>query len=181
MSNLGTRAECYALFSCPNSDVEGFISTVEAKAESTGSGTAYSNSSGHGIIGYSLTALAVASAFSGCADSLLVSCLVDVKASALCNAGNTPYHTGTDGTTKTGKVGGFAQAVTIGARLCHRAILQAIAANASAIVRHPVLWGRLACPFYNNRDAVFSGCSGSDGSCQSSDPHWCDNGECDEL
>jgi hypothetical protein len=181
MSNLGTRAECYALFACPNSDVEGFIATVEAKAESSGSGTAYSNSSGHGIIGYSLTALAVASAFSGCSDSLLVSCLADAQSAALCNAGNTPYHTGTDGITKTGKVGGFAQAVALGARICHRAIMQAIAANASAIVRHPVLWGRLACPFYKNQDAVFSGCSGSAGSCLSNDPHWCDNGDCDEL
>ncbi|MCK9254142.1 MAG: hypothetical protein M0P55_15450, partial [Clostridiales bacterium] len=109
MSNLGTRAECYGLFACPDSDVGGFVANVEAKAESSGSGAAYSNSSGHGVSGYSLTAQAVTSAFSGCADSLLESCRADAKSSALCNAGNTPYHAGTDGATKTGKVGGFAQ------------------------------------------------------------------------
>jgi hypothetical protein len=181
MSNLGTRAECYALFACPNSDVEGFNATTEARAEASGSGAAYSNDTGHGVRPYSLTAQATATAFSGCADSMVASCLTNAKAAALANAGNTPHHTGADGVTRTGKVDGFAQALAFGARLCRMAILQDIAADAAAAARHPELWGRMACPFYGNRDAACSGCTGSDGYCSSNDPHWCDNGGCDEL
>ena len=138
-----------------------------------GSGQSYTVSDGsHGIANYSLTALAESHliAYSGGGE---ISTFVGLaEATALCTAGNQPYHTDKDGNTSNGKIGGAARAMSFGLVGNKGGSISACVITCNARAKHPVSYAALAVPYRSNTAQQIAN-SGSREYCDSNLPGWC--------
>lgn len=146
---------------------------IKNKVLVSGSGQEYSVSDGsHGIMDYGLTALAESRLVSLSGGGEITTFAGGASAVAHCTAGNRPYHTGKDGSTSYGQIGGAARALAFGLVGNKGGTISACDAECTAQARHPVSYAALAVPYRANT-AHETANTGTRPYCDSNLPDWC--------
>lgn len=151
--------------------------TLANSVKITGSGQSYTHSDGsHGVTGYTLAAIAQARLVASSGGGEISTLAGSATATAVCTAGNQPYHTSSKGNTSYGKIGGSAQAIALGMASNSGGAISACDITCQAKAVHPTAHAALAAPYRGNT-AKLAANTGSIQYCDSNIPAWCDGGQ----